>query len=159
MKCSVCGGNHDELPDIGSSSPFHWRDELEDVEGSLLTEDLCIVDAEDYFVRGVIEIPIIGSDDYFGWGVWVSLKKENFEVYRDNYDTDAIGPFFGWLATQIDFFPVETLNLPTTVKFVGDGTRPKIFINDCEHRLRSDQKSGITLEQAWETVHHYTAEA
>ena len=158
-KCSVCGEEHGELPHIGSLTPFHWRDELDGVEGSLLTEDLCIVDSEDYFIRGVLEIPIIDSDDYFGWGVWVSLKKENFETYREHYDTDSIGPFFGWLATEIDFFHDQTLNLPTTVEFVGGGDRPSIFVNECDHELRSDQRSGITLEHAWRIVHHYTNQA
>lgn len=156
MKCAVCGNEHDELPDIGSAAPYQWRDELDNADDSLLTEDLCIVDGVDHFIRGVLEIPLIGQSDCFGWGVWVSLKKENFEIYREHFDSDAIGPFFGWLSTAIDWFPEETLNLPTTVKFVGGGTRPRIFVNACDHQLRLDQQAGITLETAWRIVHHYT---
>ena len=159
MKCAVCGEEHGELPDIGSGAPYHWRDELDDADDSLLTEDLCIVDGEDYFIRGIIEIPLTDRDDVFGWGVWVSQKKENFETYREHYDTDSIGPFFGWLATEIDYFEETTLNLPTTVKFVGGGTRPRIFLNECDHQLRIDQRTGITLETAWRIVHHYTDKA
>lgn len=159
MKCTECGEEHDELPDIGSAAPYHWRDELNDADDSLLTEDLCIVDGEDYFIRGVLEVPLVDQDDYFGWGVWVSLSKENFETYRKQFDSDAIGPFFGWLSTVIDYFPETTLNLPTTVKFVGGGTRPRIFVNGCDHPLRLDQRAGITLEAAWRIVHQYSQEA
>ena len=159
MKCAECGEEHDELPDIGSASPYHWRDELDSDPNSLLTEDLCIVEREDYFIRGVLQIPLLDRDDYFGWGVWVSLKKENFETYRKQFDSDAIGPFFGWLSTEIDYFSTTTLNLPTTAKFVGGGTRPRIFMNDCEHQLRTNQQEGITLEAAWGIVHHYTKTA
>ena len=158
MKCAVCGEEHDELPDIGSAAPDQWRDELDDADNSLLTEDLCIVDGEDHFIRGVLEIPLVDRDDCFGWGVWVSLKKENFEIYREHFDSDAIGPFFGWLSTAIGYFAETTLNLLTTVKFVGGGARPRIFVNECDHQLRLDQRSGITLEAAWRIVHHYTGE-
>ena len=150
---------HDELPDIGSAAPYYWRDELDVASGSMLTEDLCIVDGDEFFIRGVIEIPLVDHDDRFGWGVWVSLKKENFDIYQEHYDSDAIGPFFGWLATDIDYFEQPTLNLQTTVKFVGGGTRPRIFINECDHNLRIDQRTGITLEAAWRIVRQYQKEA
>ena len=159
MKCAVCGKEHDELPDIGSAAPYQWRDELDDSDDSMLTEDLCIVDGEDYFIRGVLEVPLVDRDDYFGWGVWVSLKKENFETYREHFDSNLVGPFFGWLSTVITYCPETTLNLPTTVKFVGGGSRPRIFVNDCNHQLRLDQRTGITLAAAWRIVHHYTKEA
>lgn len=158
MKCEVCGKEHDELPDIGADAPYYWSKEAEASGTCSLTEDLCIIEEEEYFVRGVVEIPILGTDDYFDWGVWVSLKKENFEIYRDNSDTSSIGPFFGWFSTEIDYYSVSTISLPTTVKFVGDGTRPRIFINECDHKLRKDQRSGIALQDAWRIVHHYTNE-
>lgn len=115
MKCEICGKEHDELPDIGSDAPYYWSKEAEASDTCSLTEDLCIIEGEEFFVRGVVEIPIQGTDDYFGWGVWVSLKKENFEIYRENSNSRSVGPFFGWFATKIDFFPVSTINLQTTV--------------------------------------------
>ena len=159
MKCPTCGEEQDELPDIGSAAPFQWRDELEATGESQLSDDLCVVADTDYFIRGVIEIPLLDHEDVFGWGVWVSLKKENFETYRQHFDTDTIGPFFGWLATEIDYYPVRTLNLPTTVKFVGGSARPRIFLNECVHQLRHDQQIGITLEDAWRIVHQYIDKA
>ena len=107
--CSVCGEIHKEMPDIGSFAPYHWNDTFNNDPKSLLTEDLCIIEERDYFIRGVIQIPILKSEEYFGWGVWVSQKKENFEVYREKFNDDSIGPFFGWLSTKIDYYNTDTL--------------------------------------------------
>lgn len=143
------------------NAPFFVPDEYENVNltDSWRTDDLCVIENRDHFVRAVLEIPLVDSDDYFGWGVWVSLKKENFETYREQYDTDQIGPFFGWLCTEISFFDEPTLNLPTTIKFVGNGIRPRVFINECNHILRKQQTEGISTEDAWKTVDYYSTRA
>ncbi len=85
--------------------------------GSFLTEDLCIIEGNDFFVHGVIEIPVHDYEHEFGWGVWVSHKKENFEIYREHFDAADIGPFLGWLATEIDYYPKPTLNLKTMAHY------------------------------------------
>jgi hypothetical protein len=154
--CSTCGEEHDELPDIGSDRPdYFWgvdeklRDEI--IE---LTEDTCIIE-NDYFIRGVIEIPIIDYTDRFGFGVWVSQKKENFEKYVENFDTTEIGPFFGWLSTNIQFYKDETISLKTMAHFQGNSSRPLIKVEPSNHQLSIDQQNGITLKKAWEIVHFY----
>src|SRR5688572_7449886 len=95
--CAKCGKEHSELPDIGSDRPAQWTDEFINDPESLLTSDLCIIEGRDFFVRGVIEIPVHDYPSPFGFGVWVTHKKENFEIYRENFESDGgIGPFFGW---------------------------------------------------------------
>ena len=154
-KCSICGETHDDLPHIGSAAPIQWADELANDPDSLLTEDLCIIEARDYFARGVIEIPVHDYEYEFGWGVWVSLKKENFELYRANPDSDQIGPFFGWLSTEIDYYSEPTLNLKTMAHFRSENLRPYIEVEPANHPLARHQQDGITLAQAWEIAHHY----
>ena len=61
-RCTVCGELHDDLPDVGSDRPdglvgHTSRGTLRRVE---LTADTCVIDDEDYYIRGVIEIPIHG---------------------------------------------------------------------------------------------------
>jgi hypothetical protein len=75
---------HDDLPDIGSAEPWHYLTVPEEQreQRTQLTSDTCIIDHEDYFIRGVIEIPVHDYPEMFGFGVWVSQKKENFEAYR-----------------------------------------------------------------------------
>ena len=81
-RCTTCGELHNDLPDIGSDRPDQWWGipEEQREERIKLTSDTCIID-DDYFIRGVIEIPILNSSERFGFGVWISQKKENFETY------------------------------------------------------------------------------
>ena len=121
----------------------------------LLTEDLCIIEARDYFIRGVIHIPVHGTDEGFGWGVWVSQKKEHFETYREYFDSADIGPYFGWLCTSISYYEAPTLSLKTTAHFRSNNQRPGIVLHQQDHPLYYQQRDGITLEEAWRIVHHY----
>jgi len=155
FKCSICGKRHTDLPHIGSGAPFHWADQLADDPSSLLTEDLCIIEERDYFVHGVIEIPVHDYEHEFGWGVWVSHKRENFEIYREQFDTADIGPFFGWLCTEIDYYPESTLSLKTMAHYRGAGLRPMIVLAECDHPLYPQQRDGISFSEAWAIVHHY----
>jgi hypothetical protein len=154
--CSTCGQEHADLPHIGFAAPFHWADELARDPASLLTEDLCIIEGQDFFVRGVIEIPVHDYEHEFGWGVWVSHKKDNFETYREHPDTGEIGPFFGWLCTKIDYYPESTLDLKTMAHYRGGALRPRIVLEDTQHPLCRQQRDGISLAEAWAIVHQYT---
>ena len=120
-----------------------------------MTADTCIIDEEDYFIHGVIHIPIHDYDRDFGFGVWVSQKKENFYTYLDNPDSDRIGPFFGWLSTEINYYEDSTLNLKTRAHFASGGKRPSIEVEPSEHPLAVAQREGISLAKAWEIVHFY----
>jgi hypothetical protein len=122
---------------------------------SMLTEELCIIEGGDYFVRGVIEIPVHEYEHGFGWGVWVTHKKENFEIYQAHFDTAEIGPFFGWLSTEIDYYKESTLNLKTMAHYRGGGLRPLIVLEPGDHPLSRQQQEGISLHEAWEIVHRY----
>jgi hypothetical protein len=103
----------------------------------------------------VIEIPVRDYEHGFGLGVWVSHKKENFEAYRQDFDTADIGPFFGWLSNKIDYYGEPTLQLKTMAHYQGRQLRPRIVLEDSDHPLCQQQKQGITLSEAWKIVHHY----
>jgi hypothetical protein len=153
--CSTCGKEHNDLPDIGSAAPFGWADDLANDPNSLLTSDLCIIEGQDFFVRGVIEIPVHEFDRQFAWGGWVSHKKENFEIYREHFDSPDIGPFFGWLCTEINYYNESSLELKTMAHYRGGGLRPRIVLEESQHPLSRQQRVGISLSEAWKMVHHY----
>jgi hypothetical protein len=155
--CSICGKTHDELPDIGADKPDHYWGvpEQERDKRVVLTSDTCVIDDESFFIRSVIEIPIHDSPERFGFGVWVSQKKENFITYQNNFSSDQIGPFFGWLCTNIRYYQEQTSSLKTRVHFKGDNLRPYIELEPTEHPLAVDQRNGISLKRAWEIVHFY----
>jgi hypothetical protein len=153
--CSICGVEHTDLPHIGSAAPSHWADELAKDTSSLLTADVCIIEGREFFIHGVIEIPVHDYKHEFGWGVWVSHKKENFETYRERFDTADVGPFFGWLCTAINYYPEATLGLKTMAHYRGGGLRPRIVLEESQHPLYRQQRNGISLSEAWKIVHHY----
>jgi hypothetical protein len=153
--CVTCGKTHDGLPDLA----FRWPDpyfRIPESERSTRiqgTEDLCAIDNEDYFIRGVILIPIEGTTEHLGLGVWVSQKRENFQTYVDNFDTPDIGPFFGWLSNSISFYEPTTWLMKTMAHFQGNNKRPLIELAPCEHPLYLDYSRGITVERAWDIAH------
>ena len=59
---------------------------------NILTEDFCIIDGQHYFVRCVLELPLIGWEgEAFGFGVWATLSKKNFALYGKTFDSGKQG--------------------------------------------------------------------
>jgi len=158
FKCAACGEIHNDLPHVVADRPVQYWDVPEGERDSriILTEDTCEIDNEHFFVRGVIEIPVHHYAPGFGFGVWVSHKRENYQTYLNNPDSADIGPFFGWLCTIIKFYERDTQLLKTMAHYRGNGLRPSIVLEpESDHPLALDQREGITLEKAWQIVHSY----
>jgi hypothetical protein len=153
--CTSCGQTHEGLPDIAFGQPgySYGIPEEEREQRVQLDTDLCVVDEEYYFIRGIVEIPIQGQNETFGIGAWVSQKRENFEIYKEYSDTAEIGSFFGWFANELAFLGESTLNLKTMVHFRGQNLRPLIAFEPTEHALALAQHNGMSLEDAWALVH------
>src|SRR5215471_5264638 len=97
--CNACGGQHDGMPTVGWDYPIQYLDIPEDERSNrvMLTSDECVIDNEWYFLRGRLEVPVIGEKDAFAWGVWVSLSKESYCIWRQYLEAErrsGIGPFF-----------------------------------------------------------------
>jgi len=156
--CTTCGQTHEGLPDVA----FRWPDPYFDVpEAERATRiqgtgDTCSIDDRDFFIRGIILIPVHDSDEHFGLGVWVSQKRENFLTYLDHYESANIGPFFGWLSNTIAFYEPDTWAMKTKAHFQGGKMRPLIELAPCDHPLYRDYSEGITFDRAWDIVHHRT---
>jgi hypothetical protein len=158
--CKACGKTHDDIPDIGSDRPVQYWEipEMERETRVKLTSDTCTIDHDHYFIRGVIELPIIEMNDVFGWGVWISLKKENFVNYLltfGNDDWDDMGPFFGWLCTKIDYYTNDTMFLKTMAHIRRNGLRPSIKVEPSEHPLSIHQQHGIPINEVYDIIHIY----
>jgi hypothetical protein len=156
--CTTCGDDHDGLPDVGMHAPDPYLDVPEDerAERTTFTSDRCTVndhDGRQYFIRGVILIPIHGQDEPFGLGAWVSQSRANYERYETN---EEMAPTFGWLVNRIAHYEENTFLLKTRVLFGLGRERPTIELEPSEHPLAVEQRRGITLARAWEIVHRYT---
>ncbi|MFD9336319.1 DUF2199 domain-containing protein [Streptomyces sp. NPDC060028] len=93
----------------------------------MLSSDQCVIKGQHFFVRGLIEIPVSGSEDVFSWGVWVSLSRDNFSRALEMWNTEsreAEEPYFGWLSTELALYSESTINLKTHAHTRPVGKRP-----------------------------------
>ncbi len=153
FRCASCGQWHDGLPlSYGSDRPAEWYDVPADrIEADvLLSSDQCVIADRFYFIRGVLEIPVIGTGETFGWGVWVSLSEDNFDKQHEMWNIEGretqLPPMFGWLSTELPVYP-STLHLKTNLHTRPVGVRPLIEVEATDHPLSVEQRNGMTLER------------
>lgn len=156
-ECSLCGQTHAGFPAFHADRPAPYWDVPPEKRDSdvFLTSDSCVIADRFFFVHGCLEIPIHGTDDVLTWGVWVSLKEENFFLWQDHFDVPIrshIGPFFGWLCTRLPLYP-DTLHLKTHVHLRDHGLRPRIELERTDHPLSREQHEGLSVEAALRRVH------
>ena len=156
--CPCCGQAHAGLPDLVCSKPDAWPRSDEKAPNSailshpddVLTEDFCILDGQHHFVRAVLYLPIVGTTGKrFGFGVWSTLSKANFERYVETFDSDAqgdLGPWSGWFSNGLKGYP-DSLNIRCQVLPQDGGQRPQIEIAEAEHLLAQEQRRGITFDR------------
>jgi hypothetical protein len=158
--CSCCGKYHAKIPlNYASSAPIYYEEasRRERKKRFEINDDLCVMDGEHFFIRGCIEIPVIGLEEPFVWGVWVSLSEENFErtlEHWDNPDREELEPMFGWLSTMLPLYP-ETTNLKTYVHTRSLELRPYIELEPTDHPLSIEQQQGITIERVKEIAQSF----
>ncbi len=150
FQCSACDEWHEGIPDLGFDAPHQYASLSAEQRTTIAskTDDLCTIE-DDYFVRGVIELPIVGHDDTFGLGAWVSLSKANFARYVELFraaEPSADGPYFGWLCNSISGYP-DTLFLKTNVHLRPHPKRPLIELEPTDHPLAIHQRKGISLAE------------
>lgn len=128
-------------------APDVWDPSFESDPDSMLSSDQCVIKGRHFFIRGLIEIPVIGSQDVFSWGVWVSLSKDNFTRALEVWNTEgreAERPYFGWLSTELALYSEDTTNLKTNAHTRPVGKRPFIELESTDHPLAVEQRTGIT---------------
>jgi hypothetical protein len=151
--CSCCGKWMVGLPfDYAYGEPYYWRSDLQGDPTSYLTSDVCVIEGRDYFLRGSVEVPVIGSNQRFAWGIWVSLAKKNFDRAMELLDREervAEPPYFGWFSNQVDVYP-DTLNLKTSVSARSLNERFYVELEPTNHPLSLEQRNGMTLARVRE---------
>jgi hypothetical protein len=154
MRCEHCH-NETKIPlCYGSYAPHNYLylSEEEQIDRCELNDDLCVIDSEQFYVRGRIEIPIVDNVDVFSWDVWVSLSEKNFSRTLELWELEGREkeePYFGWLSTELSIYP-STLNLKTNVHTCLVGVIPNIKLEHGEHPLALEQRNGITMDRVKE---------
>ncbi len=116
---------------------------------TFLDDDYCAIDDEHFFVRGLIHLPIIGTTESFRWGVWGSLKRDNFKaLLKADKDSTRVEfpPMFSWMSSQLSDYP-DTLNLKMYAHIQEPGMRPHFELEPSEHQLSQEYHHGISPER------------
>jgi hypothetical protein len=162
--CRSCHEQHRGMFDLAADSPDQWDQPLT-VEpnsalrfhGNFLSEDLCVLDGEHFFVRCVFEIPVHGLAEKFGYGCWSTLSRQNFDLYIEGFDSGdyaGMGPWFGWFSNRLRGF-ADSLNQKCWVYPQPGRQRPVIALADPDHELAIAQDEGITPERLLELYAAY----
>lgn len=163
-KCHSCAEWHTgPCLDFACDAPDYWLKEHEETsrrrsllpswskkrDRTFLNEDYCAIDDEAFFVRGVIQLPIVGTTDSFRWGVWGSLSRENFQTLLkmdDDPKGSELPPMFSWLSNQLREYP-DTMNLKMYAHIQEPDWRPHFELEPTDHPLSKEYHNGITPER------------
>ncbi len=159
--CSQCGQDHEGFSDLAVDAPhyFYTVPEAERERRCRLGSDLCTIDDEDFFIRGLLEIPILGTSGTFAYGIWTSVSETNFRRYVeifDDPDQAREGPYFGWFSNKLPGYP-DTLTLKLMAHLRDEKTRPCFTLEPTDHPLAVEQRQGITparLQEIYEANLH-----
>jgi hypothetical protein len=141
--CEICGQFHDELPMVIAYK--HPADYFGVPPGDLATrvkytEDVCMIDEQAFFIRGVLEVPIRDTNDHFEWGVWAEVSEQDFRRYFDLWDADGVEaepPFDGRLSGGISYY-ADSDQLAVRVHLRSGGKRPLFYVVSDQHALGRD---------------------
>lgn len=154
--CPCCGRVFEGVFDIGFDHPEPWphgnraqsgQDVLSNGTDTL-SADLCRM-GQYRFIRCVLHVPIIGSDQSFAFGPWGSVNPENFDRYVQaelEGNLDQFEGCFAWLMNRLPGFDMDDW-LPCNLVITDPGERPVLEIHDGSHELARLQEDGITFDQ------------
>jgi hypothetical protein len=162
--CGSCSERHLGMFDLACDSPGPWTGNADyepnselDRERDFLSEDFCVLGGEHFLIRCVLEIPVHGLEDKFGFGCWGSLKRDNFETYVEHFDAGTCpegGPWWSWLCNRLgplsDDQPIGCWMFPQLGR-----QRPVLDVDDEDHPLALAQRDGISAEQVLAIYAHY----
>jgi hypothetical protein len=112
-----------------------------------LSADLAILDAERFFIRSLVRIPIRRARPDFEFGAWAEVNRQDFRMYLAEYDNAK--PNFGPFACSLDsdLHPYSSRGLPAFLHMQTDRRRPVIGLAENDSRLARDQAGGIDLRR------------
>jgi hypothetical protein len=162
--CTGCDLPHCGMFDLVAHAPDAWRGHMAyqanaelTLDHDFLSEDLCVIGGQHFFVRCVLEIPVHGMAEKFGFGCWSSLSRSNFELYVDGFDNGEyqnMGPWTSWLSNQLfDYIGAEPEGCWLHLQL--DRQRPVLMIADENHPLGVDQRYGVPPDKILEIYRHY----
>jgi hypothetical protein len=160
FKCSRCDEIHKGIPGFSSQAPIYYYGipEKERANRIKLTDDTCILDSKDFFVKGCLEIPVEGADEPFVFSSWISLSERSFLRFLDLFELDDREneePMAGWYSSWLWEFE-STEKLKARIHFRNNGIRPLIELEPTEHPLAIAQRKGFSQHDIVSIFEYYT---
>lgn len=152
--CECCGQQFDTLPmDFAFHAPQDWFDipEAERASRTKLSRDLCMIDRRKFYVRGCIEVPVSDHAEFLIWGVWVSVSEKIFRYIYDHWDDqeDSRQALPGELCNWPSGYP-DSRGIRCDVFLRSGNRRPRIVLEEINHPLSIEQRTGISLKRVKE---------
>ena len=154
--------------DLCADAPDPWTGERRAEPNSALrfdedclTDDFCVLkeaSQTNFIIRAVMEFPIAGTQEIWGFGCWTTLSEENFDKYVDGFNAGVYpeeAPWFGWLCNRL--MPIFTDSYPLALAVCPrqDRQRPKLLVRDEEDPLGVYQKDGLPPSVLLEILQNY----
>jgi len=154
VTCSTCGKVH-SLGD--SERVFGLPDEIfalskaERSERCHINTDLCALDQERFFVRGLLPLPVKGRAQAYRVGIWAEVSADVYRrihaLWSDPAQSDEPRPP-GTLANHLPLNEAESVGLPVWIHLTGPQTRPEFYVRSVDHPLYTEQTHGIDGHRA-----------
>ena len=153
-QCRQCGrelGEH--TLDMGFSLPdVVWNvAEKERKRRAKFNTDVCVLNKKRFFIRGVAFVPIVGTEQQFGWGLWAEVDAAAFQKYLDAFKVDARGqpPVTGRVANSPQVYP-SLEGHGVNLHFGTPSERPTMKLHASTHPLSLEQQRGIPMTRVHE---------
>jgi hypothetical protein len=157
--CATCGENHKDVPlSFAADCPDNYANMSADERErrAMAGSDQCVIDENQFYIRGCLEIPLLESDGVFLWGLWASVWEDDYSEIDDCWEVEGRenthGPFKGRLGNSIKQYSPDTINLNLSIKLRPVGERTLFIIDDPDHPLGIAQRNGITDQQVHDLV-------
>ena len=170
--CARCKTDHVGAVDICAPAPEYWPHTSRYAVpvptengglaaalvdgGNFLSDDFCIIDGRDFFIRCVALLPVEGMAQGFAFGVWVAVSRKHFDAYADRLlhaatakpvDATVEPPTIpGYFATNLRGFD-ECLLQPCFIRPRMGALRPVVTLLDESHALTRAQIAGICMDK------------
>lgn len=151
-ECGVCGKFHAGLPmDMAYKNPANFFKIPPNERSARInsTDDICVIDNKEFYIRGILPIPVIDSNDEFRWGVWARVEEDDFKNYLQYWDGHIpknAPSLNGYLSGGIKDYPDSDM-VEVQIHLQPDDQRPIFRALSSEHQLGFDQQNGVTMEK------------
>jgi hypothetical protein len=163
-QCATCDVEHGWPFDLAARAPDPWPHQTVyepnsalRLEGDFLSEDFCVLGGQYFFVRAVLEIPVRGLEQPFGFGCWSTLSRTNFERYVEGFDAGdypADEQWTGWLCNQLLDY-VGDAPVGVWVQLRTGRQRPLLWVAGDDEPLAVCQEEGMPPEEMVGLLNRY----